>query len=134
MSCATVNPTLLEVNIGDLGIEVNLVARQGADADRIVITLRDTAGNLVDLTGATVEAKIRPSIDAAVAAVFVCSVAGTEAYLDLPAATLAALTAGTTLRDPAGLYVWDARITFVDTTARWLAWGELRVLKPVTRA
>jgi len=134
VSCATVNPTLLEVNLGDLGVEVNLVARQGADADRIVIRLIDTAGNVLNVAGATVTAEIRKSLDEVTAAgAFTVTVDDTEIRLDLTADTLADLDPGAHARDPAGLHVWDCKAVFADTTKRWLAWGELRVLKPVTR-
>lgn len=134
MTAEVVNPTLLELNLGDLGVECNLVARQGADADRLVLTLTDSAGAAVDVAGCTVEAQVRKLItDPAAACSFTATLSSPQIWLDLPAATLAGLTAGADARDDAGLYRWDCRITFTDTSKRWLAWGELRVLKAYTR-
>lgn len=134
MGCAVVNPTLLQVNVGDLGVRVNLLARQGADADRLIVRLFDSAGALIDISGASVAAQIRKTLaDADAAAAFVVTVEPTEVRLDLPASVLALLQAGEHARDAAGLYLWDCRAFFADTTSRWLAWGELRLLQPVTR-
>lgn len=134
MGCDVVNPTLLQVSVGDIGVRVNLLARQGVDADRLVIRLHDAAGQLIDLSGADVRAQIRQTLaDTDPAAEFVVTVEPTEVRLDLPAGVLADLDAGADARDAAGLYLWDCRAVFADTTSRWLAWGELRVLAAVTR-
>lgn len=123
------------INLGDLGQRINILVRAGVDAEQLQFSLENPDGSLVDVNGAVVLAHIRKSVlDAMPAAQFVVAIDSPWVRLALPAAVVAQLVAGADARDPAGLYGWDCRIVFPDTTARWLAWGELRIVQAFTRS
>lgn len=121
------------LNTGDLGERVSIVVRQGVDAELLRFALQNEDGSLVDVTGASVLAHIRKSVDDVIAAQFVAQVESPYVLLALPAAIVNTLDTGVDARDPAGHYGWDCRIVFPDGSARWLAHGELRVIQAYTR-
>lgn len=124
-----------ELNLADLGQRINILVRAGVDMEPLQFSLENPDGSLVDVSGATVLAQIRKNVgDVAPAAQFVVAVEAPLVKLALPAAVVATLQAGVDARDAAGLYGWDCRIVFPDTSARWLAWGELRIVQAYTRA
>lgn len=123
-----------ELNLADLGQRINILVRAGVDMEPLQFSLENPDGSLVDVTGANVLAHIRKAVsDVAPAAQFVVAVESPLVKLALPAAVVGTLQAGADARDAAGLYGWDCRIVFPDTSARWLAWGELRVVQAYTR-
>lgn len=123
------------LNLGDLGQRINILVRAGVDIEPMQFTLENADGTLVDVTGASVLAHIRKSVsDVAPTAQFVVVVESPLVTLTLPAAVVADLQPGVDARDETGLYGWDCRIVFPDTSARWLAWGDLRVVQAYTRS
>ena len=105
-----------------------LLTLRTGDTETVSVTLQDSAGAPIDITGRTYAAQVRATADAASPlATFSCSItnaASGQFACTLSAATTAALTAG------GG--VWDLHETYGGTVTTLLA-GSVRIDRDVTR-
>lgn len=122
--------------IGTIGDKVDLLIRQGATFGPYWVEMQDENGAAIDLTGCVVNASMRKSIDdAEPTAEFTITydyLAGKFAY-GLSKAITSAITAGTTLKDPVGKYLWDCEITWADSTTSPLMYGDVTVFREITK-
>lgn len=124
--------------IGNVGFRQDLNVRQGATLGPIRVTATDrTTGLPLNLTGSTIRGQIRktpaaPTFVAAFAITVTDPVAGVF-EIDLSEQTTAAIPAGADMTRPESCYVYD--IEMVDSLGRVipLMWGDVRVLREVTR-
>lgn len=130
--------------LGSYGTKINLKVRQGGTFEHY-LTLTGPAPDLdpVDLTGSTFRAQIRKkALDAVVVTAITCTVDRAVGTPTLPARVLLVMTDETTAGIPAGevptsadsKYVWD--LEWEDSTGRVIpvAYGDVEVLREVTRA
>lgn len=116
--------------------EWNFYVEQGATWNK-TITVRDSAGDPVDLTDCAVEMQVRSTPQSSIVivtpAVAVASALEGEITLELMAAQTAALPAnGATFRDTSQ-YVYDLRIIRADNTVERVLNGNFEVSPGVTR-
>lgn len=107
---------------------LNLSLRIG-DTETVSVTITDSNGSPVNISGRTYAAQIRTyATDTAALATFSCSI------INAAAGTLAAtLSASTTAALTAGLAVWDLQETNGTTVTTLLA-GQVTIVQDVTRA
>lgn len=107
---------------------LNLSLRIG-DTETVSVTITDSTGTAVNITGCTYAAQIRSNAsDTSVLATFSCSI--TNAAAGTLQATLSATT--TAALSP-GLAVWDLQETNGTTVTTLLA-GQVTIVQDVTRA
>jgi hypothetical protein len=99
------------------------------DTETVSVTLQDSSGTAINITGRTYAAQVRATADAASAlATFSCSITNAAAgqfACTLSASTTAALSTGTA--------VWDLQETNGSTVTTLLA-GPVRIDQDVTRS
>lgn len=124
--------------IGTKGARLDLLVRQGATLGPNSTTLRDGAGDPIDITGATLRAQIRITPDAVTAAATaVCTItnaAGGVFTWEFSAAETTALTCSVVdENEPESLYYWDLEMLKADTTVVPLLYGDVRVFREITK-
>jgi hypothetical protein len=129
--------------IGYFGERLDIKIRQGATFGPIQATMRNpvvspaTIGTLVNLTGCTIRGQIRrKALDVAIIASFSVTITDAvngEYEFGLTSSTTVAITAGEDIKSPTSKYVWDLEL--VDATGRItpLYYGDVTVLREVTR-
>lgn len=123
--------------LGNIGERIDLRIRQGADFGPVRATMTNPDASPVNLTGCTLRGMVKkkPS-DAQPAATFVVTVtdalAGQFAFT-LPHAATFSLKAGARIDAPESAYVWDLEME--DSLGRVvpLYYGDVQVLREVTR-
>lgn len=91
-------------------------------------TVDGLAGDLVDMTGTTAQAQIRPSYNSsAVLGTFTCTLDDINTYLISMSST------DTTSLDAGQIGVWDFQVTFPDSTVRTYLNGTVTMSGEVTR-
>lgn len=125
-------------SIGDIGNKLDLVIKQGSTFGPFKVTLVNPDDTPVNLTGSTVNGQIRRSaLDDSVAATLTAQITSAtegEFQFGLTSTETAQMVAGERKEDLASLYVWD--MTLVDSEGRVipLYYGDVRVVRGVTRA
>ena len=124
--------------LGTKGGELDLLLKQGATFGPHQITLKDSANQPINITGATIRAQIRKTSDAATA------VATGDFVLTAPSMGVFTFgfssTATTALQvdtvSEAGTdsqYVWDMEIQYSDGRVYPLMYGKVSVFREVTK-
>ena len=109
-----------------MAIKSNLVVDQGSNFF-VIITITDTSGNLVDLTGFTASAQMRKHFTSATAISFTCETGGANGTISL------ALTSEETTAITAGRYVYDVEVTTATDVVSRVVEGIVTVTPNVTR-
>ena len=110
--------------LGTLPLNVNLVLYRGDDF-YLDVTVVDTNGGAVDLTGFTAQAELRPDTTAGTAlASFTETISGNVIHLHLPASEALNLLPDT---------VWDVQLTDATGVVTTLAYGDATTTPDVTR-
>lgn len=125
-----------DLAIGDLGQRIDIVLRQGTDAERITLQLQNPDGTFVSFAGATILAQVRrnPEDASPVESFVVSQSAGNDTvYLDFPGSKSTGMAAGINANDATGRYVWDCVATFLSGPVRALAYGDLRIIRSRSR-
>jgi hypothetical protein len=124
------------VTLGTFGAEINLKIRQGCTFRR-TFKYRLASGTAIDITGATIRAKIRKTrLSSTVTATLTCAVtsgAAGEFSVLLTDEQSAAITAGEKPTDPASKYQWDCEIEWPSGDVDPVAYGLVNVLSEVTK-
>lgn len=125
--------------IGNRGVELNLLIKQGSTFGPHRLKLRDPITHLpINLTGSMLRAHIRKkALDVALTAAIVIDnydYVGGEADMSLPFAVTEAIAADEVFEKPGSLYTWD--LEMVDSLTRVIPifYGEVQVFREVTRA
>lgn len=123
--------------ISNVGAQVNLSVRQGADFIT-QLTFTNPDGSAVDLTGCELVAQIRRNInDVTPAAAFTFAIAAPTtgiAVMSMAAAITATLVCGPAgLSDPLSQYVWDLELVNSSGAISSPLYGNVQVFREVTR-
>lgn len=124
--------------IGNVGARQDLQIRQGATLGPLRVTAKDrTTGTPLDLTGCLVRGQIRktaasPTVIAQFAITIVDALAG-RFDVDMDEATTAAIPAGADMTRPESCYVYDIELRDSLNRVIPLLWGNVNVLREVTR-
>ncbi len=127
------------MDIINKGKELNLTIRQGATFGPIVCTLKDSAGNPVNITGYTVAAQVRKTpftrraSGFAATCVIVNGAAGQFSF-EFEAEDTAKLIVGESENDIDSLYYWDLELIQPDTRVIPVIYGTVKVFREVTKA
>lgn len=103
----------------------DLVLYKG-DYFAISVTLKDSEGSPLDLTGYTAKCSIRSSLGASESFDAVCLITALEGKIDIQ------LPSGVTSEIAAGSYVWDFQVTNPDNNNRTYFAGDVTVYGEVT--
>lgn len=124
--------------LGTKGGELDLLLKQGATFGPHQITLKDSANQPINITGATIRAQIRKTSDAATAVangdfVLTTPVSGvfTFGFSSTSTTALQVDTASETGTD--SQYVWDMEIQYSDGRVYPLMYGKVSVFREVTK-
>lgn len=124
------------VTLGTYGAEINLKIRQGCTFRR-TITYKVKDGAAIDITGATVRAKLRKTrLSSTVAATFTCTITNATAgqfEILLTDEQTAAITAGEKPTELTSRYQWDCEIEWPNGDVTPIAFGSVNVLTEVTK-
>jgi hypothetical protein len=90
----------------------------------VSLTLTDSGGSPIDLTGAVVIAQIRPRPGAPIAATFTSSITGNRIDLSL---------LGTATQSLSGAFAWDCQVTYGDGTVSTVAAGTVKIVSDISR-
>jgi hypothetical protein len=116
------------INSGAMPSNYDLIIYEG-DALRFTVTVKDSAGVPVDLTGYTAKAQLKTNFADASPVDFDCTITTPETdgvvSVYLSPATTAALTAGSS-------YIWDFQLTSPDSDVRTYLAGDVTVVPEVT--
>ena len=96
----------------------------------VQFTFKDTGGDAIDLTGATLQIQFRYKSKKGNVAKDVSS--GSGITVSAPATGVAVLDAFTPITWDAGTYYYDVQITFADTTIQTPVYGTVEVLQDTT--
>lgn len=125
--------------ISNKGVRKDLEIAVGATFGPLAVTLTDSAGTPLDLTGCTLVAQVRRRAhDDAVLLAFDCSIpsptAAPQGLFGASAEATAAVPYDEDPTKPLASALWDMRL--VDSTGRVLPvfWGAVRFFRGVTRA
>lgn len=115
--------------ISNLGEKLNLDIRQGTTMGPYIVTLTDTDGIAINLTGCLIRGKLRKTYaDVASTADLVVSITGpTLGVFEF------SLTDETTAAIAAGPYFWDAEVEYTDGTVYPLFRGVIQVYPEATK-
>jgi hypothetical protein len=123
--------------LGFAGEEYTLLIRQGATFGPVTATMRNPDTTPVDLTGCTIRGKIRKkALDAAVVATLTCTITnavGGVYEFGLTDEQTAAIDAGEYMASSASKYVWDLEMEDAAGRVLPLYYGQVTVLREVTR-
>jgi len=113
------------LNSGALPANQDLVIYKG-DYVRLLITVRDSANALVDLTGATPKAALKTDYNDRDPKFFTCSLTANtgEVLMFMGSSTTSTLLPGS--------YIYDFQITFSDGNTRTYLTGDVTVYNEVT--
>jgi len=91
------------------------------------VTLKDSQGNAIDLTGHTAKCSLRTSFDAVESFDADCTITPSEGTIDIvfPSSLTSTLTASS--------YIWDFQVTDEDGNNRTYFAGDVTVYSEVTR-
>ncbi len=118
----------LTATLGSIGDEVNLLISKGDDFGPHQLTLTNPDASPVNLTGATITAKLKKGTAVAVAfTTEITNAVGGAFTFSLPAAITATLASGEGINDHASVYQWDLRLTDSTGKKRTLFYGQARV-------
>lgn len=124
--------------LGTKGGELDLLLKQGATFGPHQITLKDSANQPINITGATIRAQIRKTSDAATAVangdfVLTTPVSGvfTFGFSSTSTTALQVDTVSETGTD--SQYVWDMEIQYSDGRVYPLMYGKVSVFREVTK-
>ena len=125
--------------IGTKGANLDLVIRQGATCGPNHMTIKDSGGTPIDITGAILRASIRKtpaSATVTATATFtpISPTAGTTYWEFSATETTAILCDPVDETQAASLYVWDMEIEYLDGRIVPLLYGDVRVFREVTKA
>ena len=127
----------MATKIGSLGVRLDIQVRQGTTVGPFVVTLTDSSGAPVDLTGCTITGTIRHNrLDGTKIKDLACSLVDATAgkyQFGLTAVDSAALPCGEEVTDDASIHKWDLEITYPDNTSRPQYYGLVHVLAENTR-
>ena len=123
--------------IGALGQRLDLQLRQGATFGPYTLRIATAAGEPVDVTGKTFAGQIRKrALDATVGKSFAFVVTDAAAGVvtwQMAAADTAQIVAGESTSSPDSRYVYDVEMTDASGRVEPLLWGDIIVLREVTR-
>ena len=109
-----------------MGSKVNLVIDQGTTFETTV-TLRDDAGDILDLTGYSATGQIRKHYTSSNSTSFSITLGGANGTVTL------AMSANTTANVVAGRYVYDVELTTASSQVSRIMEGIVTVTPQVTR-
>jgi hypothetical protein len=120
------------------GQELNLTIRQGATFGPVVCTLKDNAGNPINITGYTVRASIRKSpfsrkLTGCNATCIITNAAAGQWSFEFTAADTALLAAGDNENSPESLHQWDMEIQEPSGKIIPVVYGTVKVFREVTK-
>jgi hypothetical protein len=123
--------------LSNVGQKVDFQIRQGSDFGPVKLTFTNPDGTPVNLTGATLQAQIRKNVsDATQAASFTFNIVNAAqgiASMKLTSFQTAALQPGATIDDPGGRYIWDMELVDSSGSISSPMYGDLQVMREVTR-
>ena len=125
--------------IGSIGERLDIILRQGSTLGPFIVTLTDSNGTPIDLTGATITGQVRKNaLDtgspvATFDIVYINRVAGQFSF-GMAKATTVAIPAGEYQQDEASQYKWDMELTDSLTRCIPLYYGNFENFREVTRA
>lgn len=133
MACAS------SVRIDNIGVYVPLSIKQGGTF-RKYFRLRsvdaDGVRTNIDITGDTFEAQIRKTPDSATEIEFDCVLSDAEEglfYIELTDAQTEAITAGDSIDNAKSRYHWDCEWHKANDDVIPLMWGDVKVLREITK-
>lgn len=123
--------------IGTKGANLDLLIRQGATFGPNTVTLKNSQGMPINITGATIRGQIRKTATAGVSATVTAALtnaSGGQFVWSISAAQTAALMADSNSETAsASLYVWDMEIQYADGTIYPLVYGDVQVFREITK-
>lgn len=125
--------------LGTKGAQLNLLIKQGSTLGPNTMTLMDSSGAPMNLTGCTVKAEIRKTADAPTAdASAICAVVGAAGGIvtwEFPAGQTELLSCDPNDENaPASQYVWDMELHYTSGRVVPLLYGNVSVYREVTKA
>lgn len=113
------------LNSGALPTNNDLVIYKG-DYVRLIVTVKDASGTVVNLTGATAKAQLKSDYSDQDPKDFVCTITPATGQVEI------FLSSVETSKLLPGSYIWDFQITYTPTETRTYLAGDVTVYNEVT--